>query len=442
MDLRATDTATELLHPGDEGYDAAAGVMCGHGAPALVARPRNPEEVAAALEHAVRHDLEVSVRSGGHSLLGHSTNSGGIVVDLGHLDTVEVLDEARRLVRIGGGATWGAVAAALAPHGWVVTSGDTASVGVGGLTLGGGIGWLVRKHGLAIDQLVGARVVTADGRLVPASATENEALFWALRGGGGNFGVVVDLDFVAQPARTVRFGSIDYCTDDIAGLLARWRDAMRAAPDEVSSTLVVPPTAPGLQSTATVLVCHAPDPDNGDDDPVFPLLDLGPVADWSISERAYADILEPAPPHPPGIRPHVRNTLVRALDDRVIAAIDRFRAGPAPTMVAVRSLGGAVARVPADATAFAHRDAEAMVVGAVVLPMAAPAEQVDRALAPWDAVAAHGVGAYVGFQGADGPDDVAAVYPRATRLRLATVKRAYDPDNLFRSNHNIAPLGR
>ncbi|UMG94002.1 BBE domain-containing protein [Nocardioides sp. TF02-7] len=299
----------------------------------------------------------------------------------------------------------------------------------------------MRKQGLAIDNLVGARVVTADGRLVRASETENPALFWALRGGGGNLGVVVDLDFVAQPVPAVRFGSVDYCTDDTAGLLARWRDAMRAAPDDLSSTLVLPPPAPGAPVTATVLLCHAPDPGaTADEDAVFPLLDLGPVANWSISERPYADVLEDAPAHPPGVRPVVRNALVRDLDEQVVAAVDRFHRGPAPAAVAVRSLGGAVARVPADATAFAHRDAEAMVVGMVPLPPTATDADVDRVLGPWRDVSALGTGAYVGFQGAAEAEDVAAVYPRATRLRLAAVKRAYDPGNLFRLNHNVPPL--
>ncbi|MDX6372606.1 MAG: hypothetical protein QOD98_1594, partial [Nocardioidaceae bacterium] len=193
--------SSEVLRPGDEGYDEAAKVFFATGRPALVVRPRGADEVVAAVRYAVREDLAVAVRSGGHSGLGHGTNTGGMVIDLDHLDTVEVLDGRR--VRVGGGATWGRVAAALDPHGLGLTSGDTRDVGVGGLTLGGGIGWMVRKHGLAVDNLVGARVVTADGRLLVASAHENPDLFWGLRGGGGNFGVVVDFDFLAQPVMTV-----------------------------------------------------------------------------------------------------------------------------------------------------------------------------------------------------------------------------------------------
>ena len=186
--LQTTALTGEVLHPGDDGYDDAARVFFGSGAPALVARPRTPVEVAAAIAHAVRNDLAVSVRSGGHGPVGYGTNTGGMVIDLTHLDAVEVLDAERRLVRVGGGASWGQDADALAPHGWGLTSGDTDSVGVGGLTLGGGIGWMVGEHGLAIDNLASARVVTADGRLLTASEEENADLFWAIRGGGGNFG--------------------------------------------------------------------------------------------------------------------------------------------------------------------------------------------------------------------------------------------------------------
>lgn len=414
------------------------------GTTASVVRPRRPDEVAEAIARAASQGLAVSVRSGGHGLLGHGTGDDDLVIDLARLDAVDVLDEPRRLVRIGAGATWGRVATELDRHGWGLSAGDTASVGVGGLTLAGGVGWMVRKHGLTIDSLVAARVVTADGRLVTASDEVNPALFWALRGGGGNFGVVVDLDFVVHPVASVRFGSVTYRTDDPRGLVARWRDAMRQAPDELSSTLLLAPRVPGLEATATVLLCHAPAvgvagvPD--EDDAVFPFVDLGPVADWDISERRCAEILETGAHHPSGITPVVRNTLVRSIDDEVLAAIDRLRLGPAPVHVALRALGGAVARVPADATAFAHRDAEAMVMCAVMQPASATDAEAAVALEPWREVAARGIGCYVGLQGAAEEEDLVAAYPAPTRIRLSAVKRAYDPTNLFRRNHNIRPL--
>ena len=440
MILQHATLTADALRPGDDGYDTAARTFFTTGNPALVVRPRGPEEVAAALAYATRHDLAVSVRSGGHSPLGHSTNTGGMVIDLAQLDDVEVLDTQRRLVRVGGGATWGGVAAALDPHGWALTAGDTANVGVGGLTLGGGIGWMVRRHGLAIDNLVGARVVTADGRFLTTSEDEQPALFWALRGGGGNFGVVVDFDFLAQPVATVHFGTVAYRLDDPAALLARWRDVMRVAPDELSSTLALTPRIPGAPPSATLLLCYAGEPGTTApeaDAAVEPLLKLGTVTAATIAERRYSEILEHAE-RPPGLRLATRDTLVAKLDDTVIASISQLHtAAVVPTAIAVRSLGGAFGRVAADATAFAHRNAEAMIVALLMLPDTAADRELEQALVPWHAVAARGIGTYVNFQGSATAADVAAAYPPATYARLGAVKRAYDPGNRFALNHNI-----
>jgi FAD/FMN-containing dehydrogenase len=441
MSVHETTMTAEVLRPGDHGYDEATRVFFATGRPALVVRPRDPDEVGAALRYAGHHDLAVSVRSGGHSPAGHSTNDGGMVVDLAHLDAIDVLDADRRLVRVGGGATWGQVTTALAPHGWALTAGDTTSVGVGGLTLGGGIGWLVRRHGLAIDNLVGARVVTADGGLVTASADEHADLFWALRGGGGNFGVVVDFDFIAQEVTTVHHGTVAYQVDDAADLLRRWRDAMRSAPEELSSTLALLPAMPDSPRTAMVMLCYgaAPGAQVADADAAIePLLELGTVTTASISERPYAEILEDAQ-LPPGIRLVSRNTLVRVLDDEVIEAIAGLSAAGGPRAIAVRSLGGAVARVPSDATAFAHRDAEVMVVCGTFLPETATDTDLEGALLPWHTVSTLGSGTYISFQGSATEADVAAAYPPATYARLAAVKRAYDPANLFALNHNVRP---
>jgi FAD/FMN-containing dehydrogenase len=441
MTVHHTDLTVETLRPGDDGYADTASVFFGTGTPALVLRPADVDDVAQALAHARRHDLPVSVRSGGHSPVGHSTNTDGVVIDLARLSAVEVLDPRRRLVRVGGGATWGTVAAALDSHGWGLTSGDTENVGVGGLTLGGGVGWMVRRHGLAIDNLVAARVVTADGQVMRASADEHADLFWALRGGGGNFGVVVDFDFVAQEVGTVHFGTVTYQLEDRRDIVGRWRDAMRKAPDELSSTLVLAPAFPGAAAAAMVLVCYAGEHGSTAaeaDAALEPLLELGTVIAAKIEERRYADVLEHAQ-HPPGIRMVSRNTLVRELDEQVIDAVDRLHAAPVPTAVAIRALGGAFGRVAADATAFAHREAEAMIVGAVFLPATSADAEVERSLAPWRDVAALGTGIYVNFQGSATPEDVAAAYPPATYARLAAVKRAYDPDNVFALNHNVAP---
>ncbi len=441
MSLSTTNLAVDVLRPGDDGYDAAARMFYGTGRPAVVVRPRDPDEVAVALTYAARHELAVAVRSGGHGPLGHGTATGGMVIDLAHLDQVEVLDPERRLVRVGGGATWGRVATALDPHDYALTAGDTSNVGVGGLTLGGGIGWMVRKHGLAIDNLVGARVVTADGRLLRASQDEHPDLFWALRGGGGNFGVVVDFDFLAQPVSTVHFGTVAYRLDDPVDMLARWRDAMRIAPVELSSTLALTPRVPGAAPSATVLLCYAGEPGTKAaeaETAIEPLLALGTVTAAKVSERRYSGILEDAA-HPPRLQLVVRNTLVPTVDDAVIGAIAHLHAAPVSAVIAVRSLGGAVSRVPTNATAFAHRHAEAMIVSVLMLSDTATDSEIEQALVPWRAVAAHGTGTYINFQGSATAADLAAAYPPATYARLAAVKRAYDPSNRFALNHNIEP---
>jgi FAD/FMN-containing dehydrogenase len=439
MSLLTRSLAVEVLRPADAGYGAATRGFYRTGHPALVVRPGHPDEVAAALDYAARHGMPVAVRSGGHSPLDRSAHTGAMVIDLVRLGGVEVLDTERRRVRVGGGATWGRVAAALDPHGWALTAGDTAGVGVGGLTLGGGIGWMVRRYGLAIDNLVGARTMTADGRMLRTSPDDHPDLFWGLRGGGGGFGVVVDFDFVAQPVATVHFGSVTYQVDDLADLLGRWRDAMRAAPDELSSTLGLPPRRAGVPPSATLLLCHTGGPGLTASEvraAIVPLRELGTVTAVKIAERRYVDVLEDAAP-PRGLRLTVRSTLAPALDDAMVAAIVGLHAGPVPMAIEVRSLGGAFSRVPTDATAFAHRDAEAMVVGLLMLPDTSTPADVERALVPWRAVADHGAGPYVNFQGSATAEDLAAAYPPTTSARLRAIKRRYDPGNRFALTPNV-----
>lgn len=217
--------------------DEARTTIVGTAEPAVVLRPRTPQEVVASLQHARAEGLLPAIRSGGHNVLGFGNVDGGAVIDLSRLDSVEVLSEGR--VRLGAGATWGRAAAALGEHGLAISSGDTTSVG--GLTQAGGIGWMVRKHGLTIDSLLAAEVVTAAGGVVRASATENADLFWVLRGGAGNFGVVTAFEFQAQPVSTVRYGAIAFALGDVSQLLKGWAAAMRSAPEELTTTLVLMP---------------------------------------------------------------------------------------------------------------------------------------------------------------------------------------------------------
>ena len=435
--LSSDDLRGDVLEPGDDGYAEASTTVFGAGAPALVVRPRDAGGVAIAIGYARNAGMVLSVRSGGHSVLGSGTNTGGLVLDLAHLDAVEVVDRAKRIVSVGGGANWGQVASTLAPYGLGLTAGDTADVGVGGLTLGGGMGWMVRKYGLAIDNLVAAQIVTADGRTLEASENEHADLFWAIRGGGGNFGVVTRFDFVAQSVETVQFGTITYQPDDPVGLIKGWRDHMRTAPEELTTIMTLMPGMFGMPASVMVTLCYAGD-DADFDVAVAGLLSLGVVTENDVRPQPYVDILEDAA-MPPGMRVVARNTLVPSVGDDVIDAIMAVYQGETPTMTSLRSLGGAFGRMAPSDTAFAHRDAEAMVFCGAVLPTDATEDDVDRALVPWSGVERCGVGAYLNFHGSATPDDLLAAYPADTYDRLSAVKSLYDPDNTFARNHNIPP---
>ena len=431
---------SEVLAPGQDGYAESAATMFAAGAPDLVVRPRDASGVAAALGHAVSNGLSVSVRSGGHSPAGFGTDDKGMVIDLRQLNGVRILDHGTRRVRLGAGATWGAVAATLGQAGLALTAGDTASVGVGGLMLGGGIGWLARKYGLAIDSLIRADVVTADGRLVRADAERHAGLFWALRGGGGNFGVVVSFDCTAQPVGAVHFGAITYrldgLRDGLPSLLARWRDLVRVSDENLTTSLALVPPMLGRPATVMLRCCYAGGDGAAAAAALAPFRRLARVDADRVAVVPYAGVLDEGG-MPPGMRVDMRNTFFRSLGDEPIAGIvELFRDGAA---VELRGLGGAFCRVAPDATAFAHRDAEALAVAAAMLPPGTPRERAGQALAAWPGVAAHGAGAYIGFLGSAAPAEVAAAYPPATYERLAAVKRRYDPGNLFRRNHNIRP---
>ncbi|MDM7854874.1 FAD-binding oxidoreductase [Cellulomonas alba] len=440
MQARPTDTLPAILpgtlaevavRPGDADYDAARTTFAGTGSPGVVLRPRTAAEVADALRFATDHGLPVAVRGGGHHALNFANVDDGAVLDLVHLDAVEHLGDGR--VRVGAGATWGHAADALAVHGLAVTSGDTRSVGVGGLTQAGGIGWMLRRFGLTIDSVLAAEVVTAAGDVVQASATEHPDLFWGLRGGAGNFGVVTAFELQAQPVTTIRFGTIRFPADDVPRLVHAWAAAMRSAPDALTTVLTLMPAFGPGPAVAMLTVA-----DCGDDPTALDeLRALGtPLAD-DVTERPYASVLE-EPRVPQGIVPVGSGTFVRQVDDGLVSAIaDAYARGG--RVVGLRSLGGAFGRVPADATAFAHRDAEALVVSAAFLPVGATADQVAGAQAVWRTIADQGSGAYAGFLGTASETDLAALWPEPTRRRLAEVKRAWDPENVFRRNFNVAP---
>jgi FAD/FMN-containing dehydrogenase len=435
------DFGGDIIEPGGAEYESASRSVLASGNPDRVLRPKAVGDVQAGVRFAVHAGLLLSVRGGGHSFAGFGTNDGGVVIDLSNLANVEIIDKDRHLVRIGGGATWGQVATALAPHGLAISSGDTKSVGVGGLTLTGGIGWKVRKHGLALDSVAAAQVVTASGEVVHASAEENPELFWAIRGGGGNFGIVTAFQFVAHPATDVFFGKIAFPAPEAATVLQGWADYLRTAPEELTSTVIFAnPFAGGPDAPVEIYVAFDGDDPRLAAQAIDPIRRLGTVTRDDIALRPYADTLEDGGSPPAGLQFVPRSAFVdKESVPKVLQLLAEVRTSERSPFIAVRSVGGAVSRVPADATAYAHRQAELMVVTTAVGPQ--PVVEAARPAldAIWERLAPHVNGAYANFLGSATEEDVAAIYPTQTHRRLAAVKRQYDPGNLFARNHNIRP---
>ena len=435
------DFGGDIIEPGGAEYESASRSVLTTGSPAYVLRPGSVGDVQAGVRFAASTGLLPSVRGGGHGFPGFGTNDGGVVIDLSQLADVEIIDKERHLVRIGGGATWGQVAAALGPHGLAISSGDTKSVGVGGLTLTGGIGWKVRKHGLALDNLAAAAVVTASGQVVRASAAENPELFWAIRGGGGNFGIVTAFDFAAHPTTEVFYGTIAFPAAEAATVLQGWADYLRTAPEELTSVAeFANPFAGGPEAPVEILVAFDGDDPDLAAQAIDPIRRLGTVTGDDIALQPYADTLVDGMIPPPGLQFALRSAFAgKESVPEVVRILTEAGASGRSPFIAVRSVGGAVSRVPGDATAYAHRQAELMVMTTTVGPK--PVIEAARPVleAIWDRLAPHVSGAYANFLSSATEEDVAAIYPEETYQRLAAVKRQYDPGNLFARNHNIRP---
>jgi hypothetical protein len=447
----------ELLLPTSPGYDAARKIWNGavdrH--PACIARCIGVADVVAAVRFAREHDLEIAVRGGGHNVAGTAVCDNGVVIDLSAMRAVWV-DPAGRTAWVQGGALWGDVDCETQAHGLATTGGIIGHTGVAGLTLGGGIGFLMRKHGLAVDNLLAAEVVTAESSVLQASADEYPDLFWALRGGGGNFGVVTSFRFALHPVGpTVMAGPVFWAADDTADVLRFYRDFAAEAPDELGSVVrlgTVPPL-PVIpehlhwRPAVSVACCYAGALEDGER-PVRALRRFGtPLVDL-LSPTPYAVFqggLDDTVPH--GWHYYWKATSLPELSDDVITVIadHAFDAGSPLSYAAMFHLGGSVARVPHDGTAYAGRDAaHHIVIDAVWLPD----ESGERAAAEagWarrflEALQPHRAGGvYVNFLDAD--DDsgrVREAYGDQVYRRLAEVKARYDPDNVFHHNKNIQP---
>jgi len=428
--------AGTILLPGSDEYLMAATAYGKVGRPLLAARPTDAADVAAAIAYARAHGLVLSVRSGGHSPL--NTNDGGMVLDLSRIRAVELLDHDR--VRLGSGATWGSVAQELIEHDLAVSSGDTYTVGVGGLTLGGGIGWLVRQHGLALDSLLEAEVVLPSGAIVTASESSEPELFWALRGGGGNFGVVTRFTFQAHPLRGVVAGTIDVQPGRLAETLRGWRDVMRASPEKLNSTVYATPEfGAEMPAETKILVCYGGADQDEAGSAIGPLLALPGVTGNDVELKLFVEVFDEPSAAPGSIRIVDRNGFARDLDDVLIERLSTATAALSSAVLMVRYVRGALNRVPVDATAFPHRDVEALVMSAAFLPPDAPDEAERRILDDWSVVAERLTGTYGSFNLRAYPDVLDLMYPPATMERLRAAKRRYDPENVLAHNLNIVP---
>lgn len=446
-DLRALRAALDgtVLVPGDEGFETG---RLAHNTlfvrrPAVIVRPAGAVDVARAVLTARELDLEIAVRGGGHSLAGHSTTDGGMLIDLGAMADVGI-DPLRWTGTAGGGATAGAYTVAAAQHGFATPFGDSASVGLGGLTLGGGIGWLTRKHGMTIDNLLEVDVVTADGELRTVSEASDPDLFWALRGGGGNFGIATRFTYRLHPVSTVTGGALvlPLTADVLVGIV----EASLEAPEELTqiSMIMALPPAPfvpqDLVGTPAVMILpvHAGDPDAGTAAMApfralaAPLIDMVGPMPYAGMYQLTAGGAEPGPEI-------ARSAFLTGLDRSTAQAIVDRHSSPAGAfaMSQLRVLGGAMSRVPAGATAFAHRQTPVMAT-----VMAFPANGYEEAAAFADGFLADlsgaAAGVYSNFLG-DETGRLHEAYPGATYERLVAVKRRVDPQNVFHGNHNIRP---
>jgi FAD/FMN-containing dehydrogenase len=421
--------ADRIVRPDGGEYEELRHSYAYEGSPAMIIRCESAADVAGGLALARSSGLQLSVRSGGHGVASSSTNDGGILLDLSRMNGVEIVDEAAGLVRIGPGARWSEVAIELGRYGLAISSGDSGDVGVGGLAVSGGVGLLGRKFGLTIDRLRSVEIVTADGSLRHASTEENSDLFWAVRGAGGNFGIVTSFEFEANRVTEVVYASVRYDATDTVALLENWALAVENAPREITAFLYLTPGEPGGELLADSTVLYA-----GVDRPearsaLARFTEVAPVLASSTVCTNYAALVPRLlGDHRGDAPPHVRSGLVTHIAPEIAGALtDLLSPGTALT-VQVKAVGGAINDVDADSTAYAHRHQNFCLV-AIGLP-----ENRARLWTAWDKLSPNLDGLYSAFETHRDPALTLAAYPAATLSRLAELKSKFDPEHRFEPN--------
>lgn len=450
-DLRSKMNGS-LVQPQDEAYDEARRIWNGaiDKKPSVIAMCEDVTDVVAALRWARDHDVEVAVRGGGHGVAGNALSDGGIVIDLSRMATVEV-DTESNIADVGAGALLGPMTQATQVHGLAVPAGIVSHTGVAGLTLGGGIGWLMRKHGLTCDNLIAAEVVTADGETVRAAEDENPDLLWGLRGGGGNFGIVTSFRFRCHPVGPqVLAGPVMWPAESCDELLAFYRDFVRSVPDELTTIVFfrhappVPWVPEELRGRPVVIValCYAGSPEAGER-VIEPLRRWGkPLLD-GVGARDFTEyhyMFDPAVPH--GLGYYWKS---HYLSDLTPGSIDTFaerswETASKRSFTILFHMGGAIRSVDPDGYAFEDRTAEFSVnVNAVWEDLSDP-QDIGWTRAFFEALEPASTGkAYVNFMSGDDEDRVADAYGAEKLARLVALKDRFDPENVFRLNQNIAP---
>ena len=431
-----------VIGPADPEYESARSVHNGmiDKRPAVIARCTGVADVMAALQFGLDHELPIAVRGGGHNVAGKAVCDDGIVIDLAGMKGMRV-DPGNRTARAEAGLTWGEFDRETQAFGLATTGGEITTTGIAGLTLGGGIGYLQRKYGLTCDNLLSADVVTADGRFLTASEHENPDLFWGLRGGGGNFGIVTSFEYRLHPVGQVLAGPVLYPFHAAKDVFRFYREYAESASDDTAALFGVGPLPDG-QRAAFLFVCYSGPPEGGETE-VRPVRELGRPLEDLIQPMTYCEVQSAFDADfPPGIRHYWKSSNIDELDDDLIdTMVASMKAAPSlQPMVFLERFGGAVARVPGEATAFGHRDSEYDLVIASMWTDAADDEaHVTWARSFWDAVQPYSTeDVYVNYLSEEGEERVRAAYGHHYE-RLVELKRRYDPENVLRSNQNIRP---
>jgi FAD/FMN-containing dehydrogenase len=446
---RAPQLDGDVFEPGSAGYEEACTLFNAaiERAPALVVRCASTADVAAAIAHARERGLPLAVRGGGHSAAGRSLCDGGIVLDVRGLNEIDI-DPDARTARVGGGALTGQLDRAAQEHGLATTTGRVSTTGISGFTLGGGSGWLERRFGFAVDNVLAAELVTADGELVSADEQNNPDLFWALRGGGGNFGVVTSLTFRLHPVGPVTAGLLLYDGERGPEVLRHLRDVMEMAPEELAVAFAYfhGPAEDGVPEelhgrlTASVWICHSGSLESAESD-LRPLREFGPPAADMVEPTTFAD-WNSSMDDPAGYRNYFTAQHVDELTDPAIDLVHErslgLPAGPGWTLLVC--WGGAVTRPPSS-TPITHREARWVVHPGAF--WSDPAD--DRAAIEWargfrdDLREFSSGGVWLNWIGDEGEGRVKEAFGSENHARLRSIKAAYDPENLFAGNHNVEP---